>query len=208
MFFQAGINRIISLKEPSTSPPYFVIIADIFGDSVALQRFAHELGQPFSIISPYSEPVSFQDEAHAYQYFMQHVGLHQYAKQIEQQLQSQTSPVCVIAFSVGASAMWLLSDQLTENTHSNITQVHCFYSAQIRHYLSLAPKLPLRFIFPEQELHFNIDSVIQQLEKKTNVEVVKTPWRHGFMNALSINFSDEGYKCYLNQLKNHGFKKV
>jgi hypothetical protein len=205
--FKVEFNPINSVKEQSTSPPYYLIIADIFGDSAPLQRFADDLGKPFKIISPYSKPITFQDEADAYQYFMQHVGLHQYATLIEQQLENITSPVIVIAFSVGASSIWLLSDQLTEKTLGYLTQVNCFYSAQIRHYLGIEPHFPLRFIFPIEEIHFDIDSVIQQLENKPNVEVVKTPWMHGFMNALSINFSDKGYKQYLNQFKNSRFIK-
>ncbi len=191
---------ISHVNAPST--PSYLIISDIFGDSAALRRFADALGKPFQVISPYPKLIPFIDEADAYQYFMQHVGLQGYAKKIEQQLDNLTSPANVIAFSVGASSMWLLSDTLAKKTCSNIAQVDCFYSAQIRHHLAIEPQLSLRFIFPIEEMHFDVDSVIQQLGTKANVNVIKTPWRHGFMNALSINFSDTGYKHCLNQLKN------
>ncbi len=194
-------NTGINATEQSTSDPYYLIIADIFGDSDALQRFAKDLGKPFKVISPYTKPLHFNDEAAAYEHFMQQVGLQQYAQKIELQLEKLTSPVIILAFSVGASAIWLLSDKLEEKIQGNIAQVNCFYSAQIRHSLTLEPILPMRLIFPAEETHFDINCVMQQLKSKSNVELIITPWLHGFMNHLSINFSDKGYQFYLRQLK-------
>lgn len=189
-----------------------VIVADIFGHTAALEALAQSLSQPYRILCPYSKATcdnscyapAFKDEAAAYHCFTQTVGLEQYVKHIHTEIALIDQPINIIAFSVGASASWILAHQLADDLLSNIQQIQCFYPGQIRHYLSLQPKIPIDLIFPLKELHFDVQQVIDQLLNKPNVKIEHCDYMHGFMNALSINYSDTGYQCYLERLNKTG----
>ena len=58
-------------------------------------------------------------------------------------------------------------------------------------------------IFPVSEPGFSVGELGNILSKKKGVEIHTTPYRHGFMNSLSKNFSPVGYSEYIHWLCEH-----
>ena len=83
-----------------------MIVSDIFGRTPALDKLCHAIAPDIEIIDPYyGQLMDFQDEHMAYQYFMNHVGLKHYCQGIKSILSKELSPVILIGFSVGGSAI-------------------------------------------------------------------------------------------------------
>jgi len=82
----------------------------------------------------------------------------------------------------------------------NIEGMFGFYPSQIRHHLSLMPHCATTLIFPDYEKHFSVEEVRTILASKPQVNCIKSPYLHGFINSLSINFNLQGYYEYLHYL--------
>ena len=179
-----------------------LIIADIFGRTDVLDEFCQQLNTTTSIIDPYQgEYCQFKDEADAYQYFMSKVGLENYQQTIANKLSQLNQETQIIAFSVGASALWQLSDKIS---NPFIEQAYCFYGSQIRKTTSVMPKFPIALIFPKHEPHFSVDELIAELtayQKRTlsPVRIEQVDYYHGFINKCSINFDSKGYQKVINR---------
>ncbi len=65
----------------------------------------------------------------------------------------------------------------------------------------LHPRVPVTLIFPSHEKGFELESVIQALERRKNVEIIRTSYRHGFMNKKSLNYADDAYHDFCQWLK-------
>ena len=176
-----------------------LIISDIFGRTLPLENFTESLAVDCEIIDPYQgEYIRFTDESHAYGYFMDNIGITRYAESIKEKLALIHQPIDIIAFSVGASAIWQVSADLAKDNIKNIT---CFYGSQIRHQTDIKPNVPVKLIFPEMEVHFSVGELIARLQSKHDVELDHSCYLHGFMNELSGNFNRIGYLHYLERLK-------
>ena len=180
-----------------------IIASDIFGRTPELEDFATDLSSnaiKTTIVDPYQgNNMEFKDEADAYAYFQKNIGMEQYKnivfKNIEQNLDS-LSDLFLVGFSVGASAIWAISDKI-----SNQAKAICFYGSQIRSFLNIDPKIEIEFFFPEQEPHFDVTKLISKLSNRKNVKCYLAPYLHGFMNQKSDNFNKTGYNKYLQLLK-------
>ena len=111
-----------------------IVVSDIFGKTPALIKLAEAIGAT-GIIDPYDGvDMSFEDESKAYSYFIEQVGFEQYFSLLQNKLQNQLlnsidDMNVLIGFSIGASAIWKLSDNpAITNVHSGI----CYYGSQIR----------------------------------------------------------------------------
>ncbi|MFT5757171.1 MAG: dienelactone hydrolase [Alteromonadaceae bacterium] len=172
-----------------------VVVTDIFGRSPALEKLCTHL-QDYSsseveIIDPYNgKYIDFTDEQQAYQHFTRCGGVEIFAKILLKALTRQQVPIKIIAFSVGASALWSLSEN---NQLIHIKQANCFYGSQIRYYQNINPIFPIKLIFPAHENHFDVDKLQNNLVQKENVTANKTVYLHGFMNELSTNFNINAY---------------
>jgi len=176
-----------------------IIISDIFGKTQVLEGLTHLLCINSEIIDPYQgKSLVFTDENQAYQYFVENVGIEDYAKLIKDKLVSVKQPTKVIAFSVGASSVWQVS-ALIKN--KNILDITCFYGSQIRHNVEVKPDIPMKLILPKYEEHFSINELAIKLRGKPNVMLEHCNYLHGFMNKLSVNFNEVGYCYYLKRLK-------
>ena len=178
----------------------YIIITDIFGHTEAVKDFADTLNAPYAIVEPYNnEQRSFNSESEAYCYFMEHVGIEQYAMSITNELKALSHPHVIIAFSAGAAALWSVSDQLDDK---NIRLGVLFYGSQIRHHVDIKPVFPCHLVFPEHEDHFSIPSLIARLAFIPQVTLDVCEYKHGFMNSQSTNFNSIGYNKYNQRICN------
>ena len=178
------------------------LVADIFGRTLALETMGQELSEivpDIRIIDPYQGlDHRFETEALAYAYFMDHVGLKTYRSIFTEALAGQSLDSSLIGFSVGASAIWSVSDR---PCFRHIQRAFCFYGSQIRQYTGIAPCFDMELIFPEQEPHFDVDELIHALQAKDRVSCLKAKGLHGFMNQLSPHFDPDGYSAFVEYLK-------
>jgi len=176
-----------------------VVITDIFGRSPALEKLCSSLegdsSNKIKIIDPYAgQYITFTDEKQAYQHFIESGGIDGFAKKILKEVTIKKLPKKIIAFSVGASALWSIS----ENSQLNhIKQAIGFYGSQIRRYQAINPIFPFQLYFPDRESHFNVDELQKNITQKEKVTTIKTSYLHGFMNELSDNFDNKAYQKYL-----------
>jgi len=175
-----------------------VVITDIFGKSSPLKRLCTNLqsnsSNKIQVIDPYGgQFFDFTDEQHAYQHFTESGGVEAYAKILLHELTAELIPTKVIAFSVGASALWTLSEN---EQLSHVKQATCFYGSQIRYHQNIEPLFPIELIFPAHEIHFDVNELHDSVKDKEQVTTIKTTYLHGFMNELSSNFNLDGYHEY------------
>ncbi|MED4155668.1 dienelactone hydrolase family protein [Priestia aryabhattai] len=133
---------------------------------------------------------SYEEEAIAYQNFVQNIGIDEGSKQITNmliQLKQEYEEVGIMGFSVGATISWLCS----ENNLCNFV-IGC-YGSRIRNYINRRPVCPTLLIFPTKEEAFNVDYLINSLKQKREplLEVKKFHGFHGFMNPFSQTFNKE-----------------
>lgn len=175
-----------------------LIASDIFGKTPALEELAGQLGLSSGIpliVDPYGGvDQDFNTESDAYTAFRRTIGLEAYIQVVQAAIQRTTHPMLLIGFSVGASAIWVLSGK---DFFPAGAQAVCFYGSQIRHLTAVVPRLAIELIFPRFEPHFDVTRLMEKLSTKALVNCHKAPYLHGFMNHLSDNFSQAGYDHYL-----------
>lgn len=175
-----------------------IIFTDVFGITPGLIKLQDELGAN-TIVDPYQgKMMNFDNEAHAYSFFITNIGLDSYFSIVSNVLASINRHSTLIGFSVGASAIW--SSSLCKKNHF-IKEAYCFYGSQIRNFTKITPDFTINLIFPEQELHFDVCNLIKVLEVKNKVDIVKTKYLHGFMNVYSDNFNEQAYNYYVDLFK-------
>ncbi|MEW6998211.1 hypothetical protein AADZ86_10940 [Colwelliaceae bacterium BS250] len=174
-----------------------LLVADIFGQTSALKQLATSLPCNTIIVDPYQgQLLNFDNEQHAYQYFNQHIGLSSYSQILAKTIDSLNANTIIVAFSIGASATWLLSESMP----SHINKVMAFYGSQIRHHISVLPQLPFALTLASSEPHYSVATLAKTLAVKNNVSVVIADHLHGFMNLHSVNFNQHAYNKYLQQI--------
>lgn len=176
-----------------------VIVADIFGNSVALQQLATQISpQEIVMIDPYEgKRINFENEQRAYDYFNEQLGLTAYANLLHDKLKHIKVPFNLIAFSVGGSAVWLNAEMLSK---TKVNRVVCFYASQIRHHLLILPSVAIELILPCYEPHFDIKALDASLSHNKQLTITQSQYLHGFMNPLSSNFNQQGYDDYKRNL--------
>jgi dienelactone hydrolase len=174
-----------------------IVISDIFGWTSALNTFINQFYDHYEmicVIDPYSgRNLHFLNEEDAYQHFQHHCGLEQLTDQLRIKLGETKGFVDIIGFSVGAAAAWEISG---ECRYRQIRKVIGFYGSRIREKTEICPDISTSLIFPKYEKNFDLEPVIQTLEKKNKVEIIRTEYLHGFMNKKSVNYSEEAYKYF------------
>lgn len=179
-----------------------IIASDIFGRTQELEEIASQLSTGAShvtLIDPYEGlNHDFKNEDEAYSLFQREIGIERYMEKVYRAAADISSSLFLVGFSIGASAIWAISDKLT--VHKGARAI-CFYGSQIRFYTEIMPAISMELIFPAHEPHFNLDQLIAQITLKHNVEWSKETKLHGFMNKRSVNFDRPAYERYLNYLK-------
>jgi len=178
-----------------------VLVSDIFGLTDELIELGEKAFGECLIIDPYmGEKNKFTDETSAYQYFTNNVGLEAYSSLVLEKLLSISGEISVIAFSVGASAMWMLSERLSPE---RIAMAHLFYGSQIRNMPDIRPNFQLSIVLPRMEDHFSVKDMAEFLESIDNVSLEQSLGLHGFMNRLSRNFNKSEYESYSSRLREY-----
>ena len=163
-----------------------IIASDIFGVTPQLKKFANSISQNHVLVSPYDDQeLNFSNEEAAYLHFSQHVGVQSYAEALKAIIRQQEQLITLVGFSAGASAAWLLLGE----KHLPIQTAWCFYSSQIRYYLTSKPNYPATIIFPQSEPQFCVNKAINILSHHKALTLVKEAHLHGFMNPLSSNYN-------------------
>ncbi|MCF2948554.1 hypothetical protein L0668_10585 [Paraglaciecola aquimarina] len=167
-----------------------ILVSDVFGSTPALLKLKEQLNADL-IIDPYlGQSMGFKDESAAYTHFMEEVGLEEYVSNLIKILDSIKEQTTLIGFSVGATAIWKLS----QDSEHNIKQALCYYGSQIRNFTTIPPSFTTHLVFPKSEPHFDVCKLNQQLSNKENVTTTQVDYLHGFMNFHSKNFNKTGYE--------------
>jgi len=163
-----------------------IVVSDIFGKTDSISQLTAQLAPYYSevaIIDPYEgQAVTFENEEHAYQHFQQNCGITKLTALLEKAAIDSKQKTDIIGFSVGGTSAWEVSGK---DISTNIRNVVSFYSSRIRGKTNISPKYPTSLIFPASEKSFELEPVIRAVEKKQNVEVIRTNYLHGFMNSVS-----------------------
>tara|TARA_R110002050_G_scaffold141683_8_gene266865 strand:- start:1452 stop:1994 length:543 start_codon:yes stop_codon:yes gene_type:complete len=175
-----------------------ILVSDVFGKTPALIKLSEELNARI-IVDPYNGvSMNFKNEAEAYSYFMEYVGLDEYLSKLLKMIESIDSISTLIGFSIGASTIWKLAEK---SSVKNIARGICYYGSQIRNFKDINPSFEVELIFPKKESHFDVLELQSELSSKQNVKIIKAPYLHGFMNLYSTNYSQTGYVEHLNWLR-------
>ncbi|WP_088328356.1 dienelactone hydrolase family protein [Lacimicrobium sp. SS2-24] len=175
-----------------------IIVTDIFGKTSALEELANAICKNYLIVDPYDgQKMAFQTENDAYQFFTSNTGLEKYTKHLSKLLTQLESDVNLVGFSVGASAIWNLSNSPAS---ASVKQATCFYGSQIRNNREVVPLFPITLIFPQTEEHFSVSELIADLSHTQRTKIKQVSYLHGFMNKLSDNFNSQGYESELKTL--------
>ncbi|MBN2429671.1 MAG: hypothetical protein JXK94_15155 [Deltaproteobacteria bacterium] len=178
-----------------------IVVTDIFGKTPALEKLCKAVGGDVDIIDPYAGKfMGVMTEEQAYGFFMANTGVETYCDLLLSRLEKIPSPGILIGFSVGASAIWQISESLSR---AKVKRAVCFYGSQVRHLAEINPGFVVDFVLPKHEPGFDIDELANRLAGKKNVVLHKTPYLHGFMNELSKNYNKSGYTQYIDWLRQH-----
>lgn len=170
-----------------------LIITDVYGATPAVASLARQLPLPCQIITPDVGSAPFTNGRQAYQGFIAAGGVAAYADKIAHSLRDYAQQASsthravqhVIAFSAGASAWWLQSEQLPCAIHS----ATLFYASRVRDHIDLNSACPTHFIFAEHEEAFQPASLVQPLRARGHQAEIAAATQHGFMNPYAAGFS-------------------
>ena len=180
-----------------------IVVTDIYGRTKCLEELLHSFSKRYDsidLIDPYENlEIDFCNETEAYTHFQEKIGLNGYTEKLYQYLRVNKISEChLLGFSVGASAVWVVSEMHQFNKK---TKGICFYSSQIRNLSQVQPKIEIDFYFSKMEPYFNVEAVISILRTKAKVNCFKTDYLHGFMNQKSKNYNADACNKYIEILK-------
>ncbi|WP_426369303.1 dienelactone hydrolase family protein [Pseudocolwellia sp. HL-MZ7] len=205
-----NITNIYIVADIFGITPALLELKDELATSLAL---ANKSVSFIIIVDPYQgQQMNFDNETNAYEYFIERVGVEKYAQHLYSILSNQTinllnksqnslkaktraktkAKTKVIGFSVGAAAMWSISDK----DNLNVEQAIYFYGSQIRHLTHIHPKMESTVVLPAMEEHFDLDVLQERLENLSLISIKRSRFYHGFMNKKSINFDPQAYRTY------------
>jgi hypothetical protein len=180
-----------------------ILVSDVFGKTPALVKLSEELNANV-IVDPYDGiNMDFKNEAEAYSYFIDKVGLDTYLSKLLEITTSISSVTSLIGFSIGASVIWRLSEN---SSAKNISRGVCYYGSQIRNFKEVNPLFEVELIFPKMETHFDVLQLQSELSKKQKVKTMKVDCLHGFMNFYSTNYNEVAYQEQLTWLHLNSIK--
>ena len=181
---------------------HLIIVSDIFGKTKELISFVDnfkKMYQSIRIIDPYDGVMNnFKDEQEAYNSFQENCSLELLSEKVIKAISKAEDSIDLIGFSVGASAIWKISEF---DYPISIKNVFCFYGSKIRDMVDINPSFCINLIFPKSEKHFSIEELFSKISKKENVYCEMTVYNHGFMNKRSINYDADAYKMFTDLIK-------
>ena len=174
-----------------------ILVPDVFGITSSIIKLSKELNADAIVDSYDGVDIEFNSEAEAYSYFMTHVGHDAYLTKLSDAIQTAKTSITLVGFSVGATAIWRLSESFSSNT---IKRAICYYGSQIRNYSKIDPTFEIELVFPKNEPHFDVCELQANLSRKENVTTTQVNCLHGFMNPRSHNFNKIAYQNQVERL--------
>jgi dienelactone hydrolase len=128
----------------------------------------------------------YENAAAAYDYFIHNIGFDVFDQinELINRLKKKYKKVFAIGFSIGATVAFRCSENL------NCDGIICCYGSRIRDYLYINPRCPALLLFAKQD-SFPVNSVINVLEEKKGIEIVKLNAHHGFLDQYSEYYDSE-----------------
>jgi dienelactone hydrolase len=174
----------------------FIVLHEIYGVNDHIKGICRQLESlGFDVICPNlierDLPFSYKEGKSAYQHFTGNIGFEKASEQVINlivELKKTYKQVVMVGFSIGATIAWICSTEVM------IDGVVGFYGSRIRDYLNIQPKCPVLLFYPEKEVSFSVDELMNQL-KRENVEVYQLAGRHGFADKDSLNYHKESEKA-------------
>ncbi len=182
---------------------HLLAVTDIFGRTGSFDDLLRQIAGNYisvEVIDPYGgADLNFENETEAYACFQRKMGLNEYIRKVSDTLSTRRFlNQTLLGFSVGASAIWAVSGNLSGFDH---TRAVCFYSSQIRQFPDVSPAIKTDLYFSKSEPAYDVEKIMACLSEKANVRCIKTGYMHGFMNQKSQNFDQQGYAEHLKRLK-------
>ncbi|MFY8327543.1 dienelactone hydrolase family protein [Pseudoalteromonas sp. ZZD1] len=172
----------------------YIFVSDIFGKTAPLSHFARQFNAEHQIIDPYNGQLqAVVDEPLQYAHFVDKCDHDGYFQKLNSILTKVSESTTVIGFSAGGAAAWR-SVAKVKNPH--IKKLIAFYPSQIRHHLDVAAPIPCEIIFPRQEPHFDVYTVMEKVSTQHKITCKVSDYQHGFMNPLSAGFNSAGYQYF------------
>ena len=184
----------MSIKDNSDSA--IIVLHEIYGINQHIQLVCEKFSMNgYNIICPnligLTQPFNYELEEGAYQHFKNSIGFDSAVQQVKQviiQAKKQYKHIYLLGYSVGATIAWLCSEE--ENMCDGIIG---YYGSRIRDYTNITPKCPVLLIFATEESSFNVQKLVNTLEKG-NVNVYTLMGKHGFSNPFSKNYCEQSFK--------------
>ena len=173
-----------------------IIAADLYGVTRALRALLAPLAEDAVFVSPWAGddcPYASEREAHAA--FIAGDGLARYAERIGAVAGGE--PAFFVAFSVGASAVWIHAASECAHPASVAT---LFYGSRIRDHATLTPRCEVSAIFAQNEASFAPADLLPRIAGGRVRAGIVAGSAHGFMNPLSPGFSAEHSASFVRRL--------
>lgn len=181
------------MKIINNSDSVIIVLHEIYGINKHIQMVCEKFSMNgYDIICPnlidLGEPFNYDLQEEAYQHFMNNIGFDSAVQKVKQliiQAKKQYKYVYLLGYSIGATIAWLCSGK--ENMCNGIIG---YYGSRIRDYINIAPKCPVLLIFPTEEKSFNVQELVNSLQKP-NIDVHILKGKHGFSDPFSQNYCEE-----------------
>jgi dienelactone hydrolase len=184
------------MKFINNSASVVIVLHEVYGVNQHMQKVCEKLSkQEYDIICPnligLNQPFNYDSQEEAYQYFISNIGFDsavQKVKQVIIEAKKQYKHIYLLGYSIGATIAWLCSAE--ENMCDGIIG---YYGSRIRDYTSIAPKCPVLLIFAAEENSFNVQELVNSIEKR-NVDIHILNGKHGFANPFSNTYCVESFE--------------
>lgn len=185
------VSSVLQIKKQSDT--VVIVLHEIYGINQHIKDVCQSLSEHgFDIICPnfleQEVPFAYKQEELAYQNFINKVDMQtalQKVKNIADEVKVQYKKIFLLGFSVGATIAWLCS------TEKHINGIVGYYGSRIRKYPEVSPVCPAMLFFPEREISFNVDELIDILNRRDNVKIHKMNGLHGFSDPYSQKYNKE-----------------
>lgn len=176
----------------NNSDTVIIVLHEIYGINKHIVKVCQILSdRKYDVAAPnfLKDGINFryEQEAKAYSYFMNEIGLDNALIKLTQILISMRplyKRIYVLGYSIGATLAWLCSQ-------TNLCDlVIGFYGSRIRDNLAIIPQCPTLLFFPTEEQNFDVDCLINKLNRVKNISIKKLNGKHGFADPFSKNYNN------------------
>ncbi|WP_046174189.1 dienelactone hydrolase family protein [Domibacillus indicus] len=167
-----------------------IVLHEIYGVNSHMKHMCQKLvDKQLEVLCPSligeERVFSYEQQKEAYAYFTERIGFARAAfhvKQLIARLKKEYKAIFLVGFSAGATVAWLCSEE------KGLGGIVGYYGSRIRDYLQVSPSCPVLLFFPETELSFHVEDVLNSM-KKPGIRTVQWPARHGFSDPFSVHYN-------------------